>query len=73
MYSLNGDCFLVRGETLQLWFKWCVALAFIPKRHIQDMFADKILDEAPVDIYPSLNKFYRIKLDFCFILYQYIT
>jgi hypothetical protein len=46
-----------KDETLQSWFKWCVALAFIPKRHIQDIFADKILDEAPIEIYPALNEF----------------
>ena len=39
------------------WFKWCVALAFIPRRHIQGVFADKILDEAPLDTYPSLEDF----------------
>ena len=44
-------------EALQKWFNWCVSLVFIPLRHIETVFADKILDEAPFEKYPLLNDF----------------
>jgi hypothetical protein len=44
-------------EDLREWFKMCVALAFIPPRKVQDIFADKILDEAPLEKYPVLADF----------------
>jgi len=44
-------------EELRNWFAQCVAIVFIPRRYVQDIFADKILDEAPYDKYPELDRF----------------
>ena len=44
-------------EKLKLWFKCCVALAFIPKRRLQLIFTEAILDEAPLSEYPRLSEF----------------
>ena len=44
-------------ELLQKWFRSTVALAFVPRRKVQLMFSDAILDEAPLEKYPQLEKF----------------
>ena len=44
-------------EELRNWFAQCVAIFFIPRRYVQDIFADKILDENPCDKYPELERF----------------
>ena len=42
-------------ELLQKWFRSTVALAFVPRRKVQLMFSDAILDEAPLEKYPQLE------------------
>jgi hypothetical protein len=39
------------------WFAKCLVIAFIPRRYVQDIFADKISDKAPLDKYLELEQF----------------
>jgi hypothetical protein len=57
-FKLSGlQSAYAEDEELRNWFAQCVAIVFIPRRYVQDIFADKILDEAPCDKYPELERF----------------
>ena len=54
--SCNKTAF-TEDDKLREWFKMWVALVFIPRSFVQDIFAEKILEEAPFEKYPTLVTF----------------
>ena len=44
-------------EDLRIWFKGCVALALLPPEKVGDAFAEIVMDNAPLEQYPQLEKF----------------
>jgi len=46
-----------QDEDLKAWFKGCVALALLPPEKVGLVYAELVMDEAPIVQYPELVKF----------------